>query len=64
MGTRRLLARRGAPEQITRSITTAALSPRSHRIVVIAIARRPKRSLDTLGRAVQAKLNRGGIGAG
>lgn len=52
----------GAPKQIARRIATAALSPRSHHVIVVAIARRPQR-LDAFGRAVQAKLNRGGVGA-
>ena len=52
-----------AREQITRRIATAALSPRGHHVIHIAIARRPQR-FDTFGRAVQAEFSRDGVGAG
>ena len=61
MGARRLV--RGAREQIACRITTAAFSPRRHHVIVFAVVRRPQR-LDAFGRAVNAKLDRGGVGAG
>ena len=54
----------GAREQITRRIATAALSPRGHRVVVIAVARRRPQRFDAFGRAVQAEFDRDGVGPG